>query len=67
MKGRNVLLHLRQSSNLSILGGEQLQITLQLPLAATGVMQGMLLFFLLGTDVLITHRIAYRPRLLAHA
>lgn len=39
------------------LGGEQLQITLQLPLAATGVMQGMLLFFLLGSDVLITYRI----------
>ena len=49
------------------LGGEQLQITLQLPLAATGVMQGMLLFFLLGTDVLITYRIAYRPRLAVHA
>ena len=49
------------------LGGEQLQITLQLPLAATGVMQGMLLFFLLGTDVLITCRVAWRPHLPAHA
>lgn len=39
------------------LGGEGLQITLQLPLAATGVMQGMLLFFLLGVDVLILYRV----------
>lgn len=43
------------------LGGEQLQITMQLPLAATSVMQGMLLFFLLGVDVLI----AYRVRIVA--
>lgn len=49
------------------LGGEQLQITLQLPLAATGLMQGMLLFFLLGADVLITYRVAWRSRAAAHA
>ena len=39
------------------LGGEQLQISLQLPVAATGVVQGMLLFFLLGADVLVTFRL----------
>ena len=41
------------------LGGEGLQMELQLPQAATGVIQGMLLFFLLAADVLIL----YRPRL----
>lgn len=39
------------------LGGEQLQMSLQLPLAATGVIQGMLLFFLLGCDVFIGFRV----------
>jgi simple sugar transport system permease protein len=43
------------------LGGEGLQMSLQLPQAATGVIQGMLLFFLLAADVLIL----YRPRLVA--
>jgi len=42
---------------LSYLGGESAQITLNLPLAVTGVFQGMLLFFLLATDVLINYRI----------
>jgi simple sugar transport system permease protein len=41
------------------LGGEGLQMDLQLPQATTGVIQGMLLFFLLAADVLIL----YRPRL----
>ncbi len=44
---------------LEYLGGEGLQMDLQLPQAATGVIQGMLLFFLLAADVLIL----YRPRL----
>ena len=47
---------------LSYLGGELAQIELKLPLALTGVFQGMLLFFLLGTDVLIRYRIRFRPR-----
>ena len=47
---------------LSYLGGESAQITLNLPLAVTGVFQGMLLFFLLATDVLIHYRILWRPR-----
>jgi len=42
---------------LSYLGGEAVQIGMGLPLAATGVFQGMLLFFLLAADILITHRL----------
>ncbi len=45
------------------LGGEGLQVSQQLPLAATGMIQGMLLFFLLAADVLIR----YRVRLVRHA
>ncbi len=39
------------------LGGEGLQMTLKVPLAATGVIQGLLLFFLLACDVLILYRV----------
>ena len=42
---------------LSYLGGESAQITMNLPLAVTGVFQGMLLFFLLACDVLIHFQI----------
>ena len=42
---------------LSYLGGESAQITLNMPLAVTGVFQGMLLFFLLAADVLINYRV----------
>ncbi len=45
---------------LSYLGGESAQISLNLPLAVTGVFQGMLLFFLLATDVLIHYRIVWK-------
>ncbi len=41
---------------LSYLGGETVQMELSLPLAVTGVFQGMLLFFLLACDVLIQYR-----------
>ena len=44
---------------LSYIGGELAQIELRLPLAATGVFQGMLLFFLLGTDVLVRYRLRF--------
>lgn len=44
---------------LSYLGGELAQIELKLPLAVTGVFQGMLLFFLLGTDVLVRYRLRF--------
>ncbi len=52
---------------LSYLGGESAQITLNLPLAATGVFQGMLLFFLLACDVLIHYSIRRRARIPAAA
>jgi simple sugar transport system permease protein len=42
---------------LSYIGGDSAQISLQLPVAVTGVFQGMLLFFLLATDVLIRYRV----------
>jgi ABC-type uncharacterized transport system permease subunit len=42
------------------LGGESAQVTLGLPLAVTGLFQGMLLFFLLACDLLIR----FRPRLI---
>lgn len=47
---------------LSYLGGETAQITLNLPLAVTGVFQGMLLFFLLAADVLINYQFYWRKR-----
>ncbi|MCW3473587.1 ABC transporter permease [Limobrevibacterium gyesilva] len=49
------------------LGGEGLQISQQLPLAVTGVIQGMLLFFLLGADVFIGYRVRIVPRTPRHA
>ncbi len=45
---------------LSYLGGETAQIKLNLPLAVTGVFQGMLLFFILACDVFIHYQI--KPR-----
>lgn len=52
------------------LGGEGLQVSMQLPIAVTGTIQGMLLFFLLAADVLINYRIRVvpaRPRVTQHA
>ncbi len=43
------------------LGGESAQVTLGLPLAVTGVFQGMLLFFLLGCDVFARYRLRRAP------
>ena len=42
------------------LGGEGLQVSMQLPVAVTGTVQGMLLFFLLAADVLINYRVRLR-------
>jgi ABC-type uncharacterized transport system permease subunit len=42
---------------LSYLGGENAQITVGMPQAVTGVFQGMLLFFLLASDVLVRYRL----------
>ena len=39
------------------MGGEMVQIEMGLPLAMTGLFQGMLLFFLLACDVLIGYRV----------
>jgi simple sugar transport system permease protein len=46
---------------LSYIGGENAQIEVGLPQAVTGVFQGLLLFFLLATDLLVR----FRPRLVA--
>jgi simple sugar transport system permease protein len=43
---------------LTYIGGETAQISMSLPSATTAVFQGMFLFFLLATDVLV----GYRPR-----
>ena len=43
-------------------GGETAQSTLGLPSAATGVLQAMLLFLLLATDVLINYRLRLRGK-----
>ncbi|MFT5259776.1 MAG: ABC-type uncharacterized transport system permease subunit [Saprospiraceae bacterium] len=45
---------------LSYLGGETAQIRLNLPLAVTGVFQGMLLFFILACDVFIHYRLKFK-------
>jgi ABC-type uncharacterized transport system permease subunit len=44
------------------MGGEMVQIEMGLPLALTGLFQGMLLFFLLACDVLIGYRIRIDKR-----
>jgi len=44
---------------LTYLGGETAQISLKLPIAVTGVFQGLLLFFLLASDVLIHYRVQF--------
>ncbi|MGI9436838.1 MAG: ABC transporter permease [Geminicoccaceae bacterium] len=44
---------------LSYLGGENAQIAVGLPTAATGVFQGMLLFFVLAADVLLRYRLSW--------
>ena len=43
--------------SLLYLGGEAAQMGLNLPSAITGLFQGMLLFFLLGSDVFINYRV----------
>ena len=45
---------------LSYLGGDAAQINLGLPNAVTGIFQGVLLFCLLGCDVLLLHRVRWR-------
>jgi simple sugar transport system permease protein len=45
---------------LSYLGGESAQVALGLPNAVTGIFQGILLFYLLGCDILILYRLRRR-------
>jgi general nucleoside transport system permease protein len=45
---------------LTYLGGETAQINLGLPVAVTGVFQGMVLFYLLASDVLVNYRFRLR-------
>lgn len=47
---------------LSYLGGESAQILMKIPLNATRVLQGVLLFFVLACDLLILHRVRLRRR-----
>jgi len=47
---------------LTYIGGELAQLTMQLPAATVQVFQGMLLFFLLGFDVLTRFRIQRRGK-----
>jgi simple sugar transport system permease protein len=47
---------------LSYIGGENAQVEVGLPQAATGVFQGMLLFFLLASDFIVRYRVRFaRP------
>lgn len=46
---------------LSYLGGDAAQINLGLPNAVTGIFQGILLFCLLGCDLLLLNRVRWRP------
>ncbi len=47
---------------LSYIGGENAQVEVGLPQAVTGVFQGLLLFFLLGSDFLVRYRVRMRAR-----
>jgi len=47
---------------LTYLGGETAQINLKLPIAVTGVFQGLLLFYLLASDVFIHYRVQFGKR-----
>lgn len=47
---------------LTYIGGENAQLDLGLPRAAISVFQGMLLFFLLGLDILVRYRVRFGKR-----
>jgi ABC-type uncharacterized transport system permease subunit len=46
---------------LTYLGGDAAQISLGLPNAVTGIFQGILLFYLLGCDILLLNRFRWSP------
>jgi simple sugar transport system permease protein len=49
--------------SLLYLGGESVQLGLQLPSAVTGLFQGLLLFYLLAADLFVDFRVRRAPRL----
>jgi simple sugar transport system permease protein len=49
--------------SLLYLGGESVQLELQLPAAVTGLFQGMLLFYLLAADLFVGFRLKPGPRI----
>jgi len=52
---------------LILIGGENVQLMMGVPIAVTGLFQGALLFFLLATDVLVRYRIKIiRPTASSH-
>jgi simple sugar transport system permease protein len=53
--------------SLLYLGGESVQLDLQLPAAVTGLFQGLLLFYLLAADLLVDYRLRAVPRIGAGA
>ena len=48
--------------SLTYIGGELAQFQLQIPAAAIQAFQGMLLFFLLGVDILINFRVRLKTK-----
>jgi len=48
--------------SLLYLGGESVQLSLQLPSAVTGLFQGTLLFYLLAADLFVGFRLRFKPR-----
>jgi simple sugar transport system permease protein len=51
--------------SLLYLGGESVQLELQLPAAVTGLFQGMLLFYLLAADLFVGFRLKPGPRIVS--
>lgn len=52
---------------ISVVGGEVAQTTIKLPIAAVGIFQSMMLFFLLASDVLVRYRVRFGRRAAAEA
>ena len=52
---------------LMYLGGEMAQMQLQLPVAITGIFQGLLLFFLLASDALIEKRYRFAKKIVKNS
>ena len=48
---------------LTYLGAEDAQLFMQIPAAVGFVFQGLVLFFLLGTELLVNYKISFRSRL----